>query len=154
MFLCTDGKLSTQTNAVRIEQEDGIVVFNFKVEGNHNYFILAKEYEYGQTCVLVHNGKCFQLPSAKKVTVDKSHILSGHVANGSRVSPNSKKDLFPSDWSISKIINSIMSAYKNARIIEKQGERMFLRGKAKDGTVIEMWFNKARHVIESAWPKF
>ena len=31
------------------------MVFNFSVEGNHNYFVLAKEYEYGQTCVLVHN---------------------------------------------------------------------------------------------------
>ena len=43
---------------VRVEQAGGIAVFNFTVEGNHNYFILAKEYEFGQSCVLVHNGDC------------------------------------------------------------------------------------------------
>ena len=45
-------------NIVRVEQEGGIAVFNFTVEGHHNYFILAKEYDYGQSCVLVHNAKC------------------------------------------------------------------------------------------------
>ena len=60
VFLGANGELSMLTNAVRVEQSGGIAVFNFTVEGNHNYFILAKEYEYGQTCVLVHNGeKCF-----------------------------------------------------------------------------------------------
>ena len=58
VFLGADGKLSTLSNVVRVEQSGGIAVFNFTVEGNHNYFILAKEYEYGQSCVLVHNGDC------------------------------------------------------------------------------------------------
>ena len=58
VFLGANGELSTLTNIVRVEQEGGIAVFNFEVEGNNNYFILAKEYEYGQTCVLVHNGLC------------------------------------------------------------------------------------------------
>ena len=57
VFLGANGELSTLTNIVRVEQDGGIAVFNFTVEGNHNYFILAKEYEYGQTCVLVHNAK-------------------------------------------------------------------------------------------------
>ena len=55
IFLGANGELSTLTNIVRIEQEGGIGIFNFSVEGNHNYFILAKEHENGQTCVLVHN---------------------------------------------------------------------------------------------------
>jgi len=55
VFLGANGELSTLTNAVRVEQDGGIGIFNFTVEGNHNYFILAKEYEYGQSCVLVHN---------------------------------------------------------------------------------------------------
>ena len=59
-------ELSTLTNIVRIEQEGGIAVFNFTVEGNHNYFILAKEYEYGQTCVLVHNKKLSNYTSWNK----------------------------------------------------------------------------------------
>ena len=60
VFMGADGELSTLTNIVRVEQDGGIAVFNFTVEGNHNYFILAKEYDYGQTCVLVHNTQgCF-----------------------------------------------------------------------------------------------
>jgi len=58
VFLGANGELSTLTNIVRVEQAGGIAVFNFTVEGNHNYYILAKEYEYGQSCVLVHNAKC------------------------------------------------------------------------------------------------
>ena len=58
VFLGANGELSTLTNIVRIEQEGGIAVFNFTVEGNHDYFILAKEYENGQTCELVHNANC------------------------------------------------------------------------------------------------
>ena len=57
VFLGANGELSTLTSIVRVEQSGGIAVFNFTVEGNHNYFILAKEYEYGQTCVLVHNAQ-------------------------------------------------------------------------------------------------
>ena len=55
VFLGANGELSTLTNIVRAEQDDNIAVFNLAIDGNHNYFILAKEYEYGQTCVLVHN---------------------------------------------------------------------------------------------------
>jgi len=58
VFLGVNGELSTLTNIVRVEQDGGIAVFNFKVEGNHNYYILAKEYEYGQSCILVHNADC------------------------------------------------------------------------------------------------
>ena len=57
VFLGANGELSTLTNIVRVEQEGGIAVFNFTVEGNHNYYIIAKEYEYGQTSVLVHNAR-------------------------------------------------------------------------------------------------
>ena len=57
VFLGANGKLSTLTNKIRIEQEGGIAVFNFTVEGNHNYFVLARDFGYGQSCVLVHNAK-------------------------------------------------------------------------------------------------
>jgi len=55
VFLGANGELSTLTDILRVEQSDGITVFNFSVEGNHNYYILAKEFEYGQSCILVHN---------------------------------------------------------------------------------------------------
>ena len=66
VFLGANGELSVLINAVRVEQSGGIAVFNFEVEGNHNYFILAKEYEYGQTAVLVHNGNCAKHHSVSK----------------------------------------------------------------------------------------
>ena len=71
VFLGANGELSTLVNAVRVEQDGGIAVFNFTVEGNHNYFILAKEYEYGQTCVLVHNGKPCDGPGTSRPHVRK-----------------------------------------------------------------------------------
>ncbi|MGL6194814.1 MAG: hypothetical protein ACRC2T_08335 [Thermoguttaceae bacterium] len=55
VFLGSDGKFSTLTGLLRVEQEGGIEVFNFSVEGNANYFVLQKNYDYGQTSVLVHN---------------------------------------------------------------------------------------------------
>jgi len=57
VFLGVNGEFSVLTNIVRVEQEGGIGIFNFTVEGNHNYFILSKDYDYGQTCVLVHNNE-------------------------------------------------------------------------------------------------
>ena len=63
VFLGANGELSTLTNIVRVEQSGGIAVFNFTVDGNHNYFILAKEYDLGQTCVLVHNSNPCATPT-------------------------------------------------------------------------------------------
>ena len=55
VFLGANGELSTLVATERVA--GGIAVFNFRVDGNHNYYILTKEYEYGQTCVLVHNAE-------------------------------------------------------------------------------------------------
>ena len=51
----TNGELLTLTATERVVLPDGIKVYNFSVEGNHNYFILAQVGDYGQTCILVHN---------------------------------------------------------------------------------------------------
>ncbi|MGL6194198.1 MAG: hypothetical protein ACRC2T_05185 [Thermoguttaceae bacterium] len=55
VFLGSDGKLSTLVGTTRVAQAGGIDVFNFTVKGNSNYFVLQKNYDYGQTSVLVHN---------------------------------------------------------------------------------------------------
>jgi hypothetical protein len=55
VFLGANGELSTLTNVVRVEQNGGITVYNFTVDGNHDYFVIAKDDEFGQTCILVHN---------------------------------------------------------------------------------------------------
>ena len=78
VFLGANGELSTLTNIVRVEQSGGIAVFNFTVEGNHNYFILAKEYEYGQSCVLVHNAVFYKAPQrGRSQDQIRDEILNG-----------------------------------------------------------------------------
>jgi len=44
VFLGANGELSTLVATERVA--DSFAVFNFRVDGNHNYYILAKEYEY------------------------------------------------------------------------------------------------------------
>ena len=55
VFLGANGELSTLVAAERVVFPDGIKVYNFTVDGNHNYFVIAKCDEYGQTSILVHN---------------------------------------------------------------------------------------------------
>ena len=57
VFLGANGELSTLVATERLS--DKTSVFNITVTGNHNYFIRAKECEYEQTTILVHNAwKC------------------------------------------------------------------------------------------------
>ena len=55
VFLGANGELTTVVAVERVEYPDGIMVYNFSVDGNHNYFVIAACDEYGQTSVLVHN---------------------------------------------------------------------------------------------------
>jgi len=55
VFLGANGELLTLVAKERVEFEESITVYNFTVDGNHNYFVIAAEDEYGQTCILVHN---------------------------------------------------------------------------------------------------
>ena len=57
VFLGANGELSTVVSNDRIEFSEGVTVYNFTVEGNHNYFVVAETDEYGQTSVLVHNAE-------------------------------------------------------------------------------------------------
>ena len=84
VFMGANGEFSTLTNIVHVEQSGGIAVFNFTVEGNHNYFIIAKDFDYGQTCVLVHNAKkcLIEGDGIKKYTEDGRAIRNGKLAGG------------------------------------------------------------------------
>jgi hypothetical protein len=55
VFIGANGELSTVVSNERVEFPDGVTVYNFTVDGNHNYFVIAETDEFGQTCVLVHN---------------------------------------------------------------------------------------------------
>jgi hypothetical protein len=59
VLLGANGELSTVVSNERVECPDGITVYNFTVEGNHNYFVIAETDEFGQTCTLVHNTGVF-----------------------------------------------------------------------------------------------
>ncbi|GHT14305.1 hypothetical protein FACS1894170_11200 [Planctomycetales bacterium] len=58
VFLGANGELSVLVAQERVTFADGIKVYNFTVDGNHDYFIIGQVDEYGQTCILVHNSNC------------------------------------------------------------------------------------------------
>ena len=95
VFLGANGELSTLTNIVRVEQTGGIAVFNFEVDGNHNYFILAKEYEFGQTCVLVHNADYINQRDAARIQAVADKIQRPIHVVGSRAAGTTNP---LSDW--------------------------------------------------------
>ena len=62
VFLGANGELSTLIATERVVFPDGVKVYNFTVDGNHDYFVIAATDEFGQTCVLVHNAFCIFPP--------------------------------------------------------------------------------------------
>jgi len=128
VFLGANGELSTLTNIVRIEQEGEIAVFNFSVEGNHNYFVLAKEYEYGQTCILVHNAKWYHGTNSDSATdILKNGLNEQRLMQNSLV--RNKKGFYVSD--------DIGMAQSHADLM----------GKGKPGVVLEMKDKDIGHLL-------
>jgi intein/homing endonuclease len=60
VFIGANGELSTLVNKERVEFANGITVYNFTVDGNHDYFVVAQTAEWGQTSVLVHNANGYK----------------------------------------------------------------------------------------------
>jgi len=109
VFLGANGELTTLTNIVRVEQSGGIDVFNFTVAGNHNYFILAKEYGLGQTSVLVHNA-CKQVASANLKRLGLEGVdLHGKSYNSGR------KSLENNGFHLSEITKTGRKTFENPR---------------------------------------
>ncbi|GHT12370.1 hypothetical protein FACS1894170_07120 [Planctomycetales bacterium] len=88
VFLGANGELSCLVAKERVEFPEGITVYNFTVDGNHDYFVIAEEYEYGQTCILVHNagldyknvsvfrgGGSMDLDDIKNVRIDSNGLV-------------------------------------------------------------------------------
>ena len=96
VFLGVNGELSVLVDSLRIEFNENITVYNFSVDGNHNYFIIAKDDEYGQTCILVHNAELYRNVSGnesinrlrKKAEEAKAHPECGiHGVSVSETKP-------------------------------------------------------------------
>jgi hypothetical protein len=77
VLLGANGELSTVVSNERVEFPEGITVYNFTVEGNHDYFVIAQADEYGQTCVLAHNAAGEQ--SGWQTFKDWFWIMVGYV---------------------------------------------------------------------------
>lgn len=94
--------------------------------------------------------KSINIPSHKSIKVDMNHVKSRHTVGG--VQTTGKKDLFPSTWSDKKIKDAIMTAYKNSKKIQTQGDSVKLQGYSGN-MKIEMWVNVKTKTIKTAYPK-
>ena len=94
--------------------------------------------------------KPVNLPSYKKIKLDMEEILSGHGPNDKRGGP--KKDRFPWYMTAPAIEKAVRQAYRYGKVINRQGERVFVRG-PWGRSYIEMWVNTVTDIIETAWPK-
>ncbi|MGW8724890.1 ricin-type beta-trefoil lectin domain protein [Streptomyces sp. NPDC055808] len=91
------------------------------------------------------------LPSWKAVAVDMVHVVERHTADGKIYKQSGIKTKFPDSWSPEKIEKAILNAYRFGRSVRTQGSRIQLQGMT-DGLVIEMWFDRAANLIETAYP--
>ncbi|MFE9116556.1 FG-GAP-like repeat-containing protein [Streptomyces sp. NPDC007172] len=91
------------------------------------------------------------LPSWKAVAVDMVHVLERHTANGKIYKQSGIKTKFPDSWSPAKIEKAVLNAYRFGRSVKTQGSRIQLQG-TTDGLMIEMWFDRATNLIETAYP--
>jgi hypothetical protein len=58
-FIGPSGELAVLVDSQRADYPDGITVYNFSVEDDHNYFVIAnyEAFQNGAQPVLVHNAK-------------------------------------------------------------------------------------------------
>ena len=72
VFIGANGELSVLVAIERVVFPECIKVYNFTVDGNHNYFVIATTDEFGQTCILVHNANetLYRMGTAKE-SVDR-----------------------------------------------------------------------------------
>ncbi|GHT11321.1 hypothetical protein FACS1894170_04720 [Planctomycetales bacterium] len=82
VFLGANGELSTLVAQERVTFADGIKVYNFTVDGNHDYFVIAQTGEFGQTSILVHNAKNYEhvlsAEHIKTATKEKDGEITGY----------------------------------------------------------------------------
>jgi hypothetical protein len=83
VFIGANGELSCLAGKERVEYPAGITVYNFTVDGNHDYYVIAETGEYGQICVLVHNANCGGSDSYVPKARDRytNNMKSTHIYN-------------------------------------------------------------------------
>jgi len=93
--------------------------------------------------------KPISLPRIGAADVDLAHILEGHCEGGSRA--GSSKTLFPAGWTGPEVLASILAAYRVAKRMQRQGDRIKVQG-VSHGLTLEMWVNMTDRRIETAYP--
>jgi RHS repeat-associated protein len=88
--------------------------------------------------------KPVNLPGWRKVEIDIIHVAKRHMHGGPFTAG---RDLFPQWMSERQIEQAIREAYRYAKNVQRQGDRLRLRGKG-----IEMWLNLKTMMIETAYP--
>jgi RHS repeat-associated protein len=96
--------------------------------------------------------KAVSLPAWGKITVNWVHIGKYHRW-GAPIRAG-KATFFPATMNGSGIMRAVRQAWGTAQKVGVQGaDRILLRGQGA-GLTIEMWFNKATNMIETAYPVF
>jgi hypothetical protein len=92
--------------------------------------------------------KSISLPGWSKVTVDMAHIAERHMVGGALTAG---RDVFVG-MGKRGVLAAIRQAYGSAGVVSVQSERLLLSGVTKTGMTVEMWFNRATNMIETAYP--
>jgi hypothetical protein len=92
--------------------------------------------------------KPINLPGWRKVSVDWTHIDERHMPGGIYAAG---RDVFL-NMNKEGVLAAIRQAYGTAKTVTVQGERVLLEGVTKTGMTVQMWFDKSRKVVETAYP--
>lgn len=99
--------------------------------------------------------KAANLPNWRTISIDMTHVISGHTPTGARIMPDSNKTFFPTTMSDRDIERAIRQAYRYGERVRSQEQggqtRVLMRGYANN-TPIMMWVNVTLKKIESAYP--
>ena len=111
VFLGANGELSVLVDSVRVEFDGNITVYNFSVDANHDYFVIA-EGDYGQTCVLVHNaGRWYHGTDA-----DSAEDILRNGLDKSKMPVDAKNGFYVSDRP--SFAQSYADLHENGKIVQ------------------------------------
>jgi hypothetical protein len=94
--------------------------------------------------------RAINLPSWKKLTIDWVHIAERHIPGG--LFAQGQKTVFHG-LNQKQVATVLEGAYRNAKKLLTQGDRVLIRG-THGGWTVEMWINKATKTVETAYPVF
>lgn len=92
--------------------------------------------------------KAINLPPWNKLTVDWTHIADRHISGG--IYASGRKSVF-GQLSLAGVKRVVRGAYRGAKKIASQGDRVVLEG-IFDGWKVNMWLDTTTKTLEAAFP--